>query len=332
MNWLKLAGDFHSHPKMKRMQSRFPRRWRRAVSLWTLAGSWCAAHEKDGVIEREMLPMFLAELGDAEMLVDVGLWDVRPDNSWAFHDWFDYQLTANQLRTSREKAVERAQTSRERRNVAAQHAPPVPSRLVEKISSEKEEENSKAVCASYTAPESTRARFENPPVGEAAPNTPPTASKPIRPEARCWQLYQRALGTEHLMLPPNHQEALQALASAAKAESDGAAHGEAFDRAVERILGVWMAEKYWQDKKPGLRNLKERLEEGKYARPKSKPIVKAALRLSEQNLSDAELLALDSFQEFDLALFQKHRRWELIRRKENAEDAAALRLVQGGAS
>jgi hypothetical protein len=176
---------------------------------------------------------------------------------------------------------------------------------------------------SLTVPCSQNARaqnsqFEKPPLGEAPTNTAPSEPAPIRPESRCWQLYQRALGTEHLMLSPNHYDALQALASAAKAEADGETHGEAFDRAAERILGAWMAEKYWQEKRPGLRNLKERLEEGKYAASKRKPLLKAV----EKHYSDAELLALQEYEEFTLSYFDKHRRWELLAAKERREDAA----------
>jgi hypothetical protein len=129
------------------------------------------------------------------------------------------------------------------------------------------------------------ARFEKPPVGEAPPNTPPSEPKPVSPELQCWKLYQRALGTEHLMLAPNHREALSVLASAAKGEADGATQGEAFDRAVQRILAAWMAEKYWKDKRPGLRNLAERIEAGNLVRPKSVAKVLPFEQLSAHELT-----------------------------------------------
>lgn len=169
------------------------------------------------------------------------------------------------------------------------------------------------------------ARFEKPPVGEAPPNTPPSEPRPVSPETRCWQLYQRALGTEHLLLPVNHREALCALVSAARGEADGASQGEAFERAVQRILAAWMAEKYWKDKRPGLRNLAERIEAGHLVRPKAKPVVKlvgAPLKASECH-SDEDLLAWPAWREGDLDIYQKQRRWELQAQLDERKAGAA---------
>lgn len=169
------------------------------------------------------------------------------------------------------------------------------------------------------------ARFEKPPVGEAPPNTAPSEPRQVSPETRCWQLYQRALGTEHLLLPVNHREALSVLASAAKGEADGASQGEAFERAVQRILAAWMAEKYWKDKRPGLRNLAERIEAGHLVRPKAKPVVKlvgAPLKASECH-SDEDLLAWPAWREGDLDIYQKQRRWELQAQLDERKAGAA---------
>src|SRR5690349_1452019 len=60
------------------------------------------------------------------------------------------------------------------------------------------------------------ARFERPSLPEPPPELSPAEPPPLNPEARAWRLYQRMLGTEHLMLPMEHHEALRKLAGAAK--------------------------------------------------------------------------------------------------------------------
>lgn len=322
MSWAKLDDGMWSHPKFLDLSNG-------AVGVWSKALSWSAQHLSDGAIPRALKAMLRATDDEVADLVRAELWD-ETDSGWQIHDYLVFNPSRESVLGERDKGKVRAQKSYERRkelkessgeetkifaSSSGDPSRPVPSRPVpEELKSETH------------AP----ARFEKPPVGEAPPNTHPSNPSPIRPEFRCWQLYQRALGTEHLLLAMNHHDALLALASAARAEADGASHGEAFDRAAERILGVWMAEKYWKEKRPGLRNLKERLEEGKYARAaKPKPPVPA--RLSDRSLSDAELLAIDEFEEGELDVWQKQRRWELQARRDSA-DSRKLRSIVGGAS
>lgn len=181
---------------------------------------------------------------------------------------------------------------------------------------QKEEKDQNRESESARVPARTHTR-ERIPIGEAPPNTEPSEPQPISAEARCWRLYQQALGTEHLMLPMNHHDALRALACAAKAEADGSTHGEAFDRAVRRILAAWMAERYWQDNKPGLPNLKARLEAGRYAKPK---VLKPA-KTERRCYTDRELLAMSDEDERELDYDTKFRRWELKARAEVREAA-----------
>lgn len=68
-----------------------------ALGLWTLAGSQSQSQVADG-LDGVVLPGAWRLLGDkrlfnrlAQLLVDVGLWEFRPDgeDGWLFHDWFD---------------------------------------------------------------------------------------------------------------------------------------------------------------------------------------------------------------------------------------------------
>lgn len=130
------------------------------------------------------------------------------------------------------------------------------------------------------------------------------------------------------MLAVNHRECLSVLVSAAKGEADGASQGEAFDRAVQRILAAWLADPYWKknpDRPRDLRNLKTQLEAGKYVRPKPKPVVKlvgAPLKASECH-SDEDLLAWPAWREGDLDIYQKQRRWELQAQLDERKAGAA---------
>lgn len=325
MSWFKVDDGFLTHPKVFGIKSG-------PLALWLRAGLWCAKELTDGVMSARAVKALDAKPAHIQELVERGLWEPCGDG-FRIHNFLKYQPSRDQVLKTRNETLQRVRKHRNAVTNADVTPAPGPG-PVPKISSEEEEKKLSALSLSETAPANDRARirddrFEKPPVGEAPPNTTRSEPAPIRPEARCWQLYQRALGTEHLMLPPNHHDALSALASAAKAEAGGLTHGEAFDRAAERILTAWMGEPYWRekDRTPFLRNLKERLEAGKYSQPKQKPLLKAV----PVSLSDAELLAVESWEEHMLSLSDKQRRWRLVLEKERREDAERAR-ASGGAS
>jgi hypothetical protein len=252
-----------------------------AQALWHRANSYIADNLTDGLVPESAIKQLNTRKRYVDELVTSGRWVWQPAGGWLAVGWQEIIRSKADVLAKREEQKQR-DSRKSPRQPAELLPPPVPVPVpVPQFSPEEEEKKLGALSLSETAANeqharTREARFERPPLGDAPPNTSSSEPTPIRPESRCWQLYQRALGTEHLMLSPNHHDALQALASAAKAEAGGATHGEDFDRAAERILGVWMAEKYWQEKRPGLRNLKDRLEAGKYAVPKQKPIVKLA--------------------------------------------------------
>lgn len=123
MVWFKLDDRFHSHPKLLRLRSDFPRTWQRSVSLWTVAASWCSEHERDGRVPDSMLGHFGATQNDARQLQAVGLWARIEPDEWLFHDWEVYQPSSTKLRREREEGATRARRSREARSTKAPRSP-----------------------------------------------------------------------------------------------------------------------------------------------------------------------------------------------------------------
>jgi hypothetical protein len=110
MTWFKIDDALHSHPKWLAASPA-------ARALWVTAGSWCAAHLTDGHIPRHALPTFAATTDDATELVHVGLWDELP-TGWRFHDWADFQPSAEAVTAERAASRERQRRFRESRRAS----------------------------------------------------------------------------------------------------------------------------------------------------------------------------------------------------------------------
>lgn len=99
--WFRVDDAFHSHPKVLACSPA-------AIGLWTLAGSWCAAHLTDGYISdrelRHLLPRGSAQL--ASILVSNGLW-TRMASGYQFHDWDAKNLTRERWERERENSRDR---------------------------------------------------------------------------------------------------------------------------------------------------------------------------------------------------------------------------------
>ncbi len=92
--WAKVDDRLHAHSKARRA--------REAMALWVLALSWSCAELTDGRVPSDM-PELLIPGGDAmaERLVSVGLWE-RTEAGFRFHDWAEYQPSAEEERAKRE--------------------------------------------------------------------------------------------------------------------------------------------------------------------------------------------------------------------------------------
>jgi len=87
MPWFKVDDGFWSHPKVIELSPA-------SVALWVRAGSYSAQHLTDGFVSRSVVRILGHASGDADSLVEAGLWDGKPDGKpagYQFHDWGNYQ-------------------------------------------------------------------------------------------------------------------------------------------------------------------------------------------------------------------------------------------------
>lgn len=142
MTWFAVDDSFHGHPKLAELEA--GGRFAEALSLWTVAGSWCASHLTDGRVPaaqlRKLVPFSPSRAADE--LARVGMWD-RVDGGFQFHDWDHYQPLRNEVEERRQKSAARTRKSRQQaqsrvtssvtnveRDVLETLSRPVPSRPV----------------------------------------------------------------------------------------------------------------------------------------------------------------------------------------------------------
>lgn len=115
--WFKVDDTLHSHPKARRAGVA-------AMGLWSLAGAYSCAYKEDGFVPEWFATSWPNGKTLASKLVCAELWDAGEKNGvagWWFHDWEDYQLTAEEIERDRELARKRQQRLREnRRNARAE--------------------------------------------------------------------------------------------------------------------------------------------------------------------------------------------------------------------
>jgi hypothetical protein len=99
VTWFKVDDSFHAHPKVLATNPA-------ALGLWVVAGAWSSAHLTEGYVPDHALPRLLPDSAElARALVAAGLWrKVRGGHQ--FHDWTDYNPTADDVRAMREKRAE----------------------------------------------------------------------------------------------------------------------------------------------------------------------------------------------------------------------------------
>lgn len=99
MVWFKVDDSFYDHPKVFDAPDC-------AVALWIRAGTWSARNLTNGFVPAG-LPARLCGDHDTAVreLVRRGLWS-RVSGGYQFHDWFDYQRSAEQVQELRQKRAE----------------------------------------------------------------------------------------------------------------------------------------------------------------------------------------------------------------------------------
>jgi hypothetical protein len=119
--WFKVDDQLHAHRKARLAR-------KAAMGVWVLAGSWCADNLTDGFVPASVLPLW-GTRADARALVDAGLWhpsEKDGERGWQFHDWHEFQPTAESVRAEREAARERMKHLRSRRRSperSGEHSP-----------------------------------------------------------------------------------------------------------------------------------------------------------------------------------------------------------------
>jgi hypothetical protein len=96
MTWFKVDDSFYDHPKIFDAPDC-------AVALWTRAGTWSARNLTDGFVPAGM-PARLCDDPETAVgqLLNRGLWK-KARGGYKFHDWADYQPSAESVKTLREK-------------------------------------------------------------------------------------------------------------------------------------------------------------------------------------------------------------------------------------
>lgn len=93
MAWFKADDQLPFHPKVLAAGNA-------AMGLWIRAGTWSSSQLTDGFIPNAIASAMANEC-DADALVDAKLWD-RAEGGYQFHDWSDFQPSADVERKKRE--------------------------------------------------------------------------------------------------------------------------------------------------------------------------------------------------------------------------------------
>lgn len=121
MTWFKVDDLFGDHPKVNALLD--GEHAEAALSLWLLAGCWCAQQLTNGKVPTGRVRRFGVrdhELAAAE-LVRVGLW-IETADGFEFHEWTHHQPTRESVLAERER---KARNQRERRRRQAGESPGV---------------------------------------------------------------------------------------------------------------------------------------------------------------------------------------------------------------
>ena len=99
VTWFKVDDSFYDHPKIFDAPDC-------AVALWTRAGTWSARNLTDGFVPAGM-PARLCDDPDTAVrqLMTRGLWN-RTKGGYQFHDWAEYQPSAEAVKKLRETRAE----------------------------------------------------------------------------------------------------------------------------------------------------------------------------------------------------------------------------------
>lgn len=106
MTWFKVDDAFWRHRKVRALGRRRSRRRTQSLGLWLAVGTWSAENRTDGFVPFEVVDEWDYKREGTRRLVEVGLWDesqLAGEKGIQFHEWNEWQPTADQVR-QRQKA------------------------------------------------------------------------------------------------------------------------------------------------------------------------------------------------------------------------------------
>lgn len=116
MPWFKVDDTLHSHPKARKAGLQ-------AMGMWSVAGAYSMAYKHEGFVPEWYVAGWPQGVKLARALVTAGLWSTAVkdgETGWQFHDWDDYQPSAEEIEADREHARERQRNRRQRLREARQ--------------------------------------------------------------------------------------------------------------------------------------------------------------------------------------------------------------------
>jgi hypothetical protein len=163
MTWFRIDDSFYDHPKVFDAPDC-------AVALWTRAGTWSARNLTDGFVPAGM-PARLCDDPDTAVkeLTRRGLWK-RTTGGFLFHDWTDFQPTAEAVKSLREQRAAAGRRGGQAKAALASGKQP----------SSKSQASASAVDKQNAAPARPDPAFEGGALGD-----PPTPHAGEAPPPRC---------------------------------------------------------------------------------------------------------------------------------------------------
>lgn len=112
LKWIRIDTQMFENPKLLYLKED---KQHRAIVVHLEGMAYSGRHALAGFIPKAALRIIGATAADAARLVKAGLWDPSP-GGWTVHDWGEYQLSADDMQTRRERAQKGAAARWKREN------------------------------------------------------------------------------------------------------------------------------------------------------------------------------------------------------------------------
>lgn len=106
LNWVRVDANLHSNHKTLALLA--VRGGDHALCVYVFSLGYSGAQGTAGFIPTTALGLFHGKTRDANLLVEVGMWDELP-GGWDVHDWIEYQPTNTESQARSDKAKKAAE-------------------------------------------------------------------------------------------------------------------------------------------------------------------------------------------------------------------------------